>query len=273
MIHAGRRAGVAAEGFKRAETVVMLMKIQVISKTDREVEFILDESNPQFANALRRVMMSEIPVAAVDSVEFYGNDSALYDEVVSHRLGMMPLKFDPKSFKGDDNIVLVIDKKGPGMVYSKDIKSQDAVVVSPLYEDVPIVELAEGQKIKAEATVRLGVGKEHAKWQAARVWYRYYPVIDQKSKVSNGNDVEKACHNNAVKVNDGKVEVSHECDLSCHADKVAEPKDAFTLKGSDRKFVFNVESISGLTAEQVIIIASDILRGKAKEFGKEVAAL
>ena len=249
------------------------MKIQMISKTDREAEFILDGSNPQFANALRRVMMTEVPTAAVDTVDFYYNDSALYDEVVAHRLGMMALKFDLKGFKEGDKIVLVLDKKGPCTVYSSDIKSQDADTVSPLFEEVPIVELGEGQKLKVEATVRLGTGKEHAKWQASRSWYSYYPLVEQKHKVTNGHEVEKACHNGAITVRDGKVEISQECDLACHADKVAEPKEAFTLKGSDKKFVFHVESISGLSAEQIVISAIDILRDKAKEFGKEVAAL
>ena len=76
-----------------------VMKIQILSKDERKIRFILEDSTPQFANALRRTMMSEVPILAVDTATFYSNDSALYDEVVSHRLAMVPLWFDTKTFK------------------------------------------------------------------------------------------------------------------------------------------------------------------------------
>jgi len=261
------------------------MKIKMLSKDERKLKFILEDVTPQFTNALRRVMMSEIPVLAVDTVSFYNNDSALYDEVLAHRFAMVPLWFDAKSFKLPDDcscegkgcsncqIVFVVDKKGPATVLSKDMKSADAEMAKPMLDDVPITELYEDQRLKAEATAKLGLGKIHAKWQAARVWYSYLPVVEQKTKVTNGHEVEHACPHGAIKVIDGKVEVSPDCDLSCHADKAAKPEGAFTLKGDDTKFVFTVESISGLTAEEIVLQAVDILRAKAKEFGKGVESL
>ncbi|MEM5814831.1 MAG: DNA-directed RNA polymerase subunit D [Candidatus Aenigmatarchaeota archaeon] len=261
------------------------MKIKILSKDERKIKFVLEDATPQFANALRRIMMSEVPVLAVDTVTFYNNDSALYDEVMAHRFAMVPLWFDTKAFKRQDEcdcegkgcsncqIVFVVDKKGPVTILSKDMKSADAAVAKPVFDDVPIAELFEDQRLKAEATAKLGLGKDHAKWQASRVWYSYYPVVEQKAKVTNGHEVEQACPHNAVKVVDGKVEVGPDCDLSCHADKAAKPEGAFTLKGDDTKFVFTVESISGLSAEEIVLQAADILKGKAKEFGKEVEGL
>jgi DNA-directed RNA polymerase subunit D len=261
------------------------MKIQILSKDERKVRFILEDVTSQFANALRRIMMSEVPVMAVDTVTFYNNDSALYDEVVAHRFAMAPIWFDQKSFKRPDEcdcegkgcsncqMVFVVDKKGPAVVSSKDMKSADAETAKPLFDDVPIAELFEDQRLKAEATAKLGVGKDHAKWQAARAWYGYLPTVEQKSKVTNGHEVEQACPHGAIKVIDGKVEVGPECDLSCHADKVAKPDGAFLLKGDETKFVFTVESISGLAAEEIILKAASILKDKAKEFGKEVEDL
>jgi len=261
------------------------MKIKMLSKDERKLRFILEDVTPQFANALRRIMMSDVPVLAVDNVSFINNDSALYDEVVAHRLAMVPLWFDTKTFKTPDDcdcegkgcsncqIVFVIDKKGPASVVSKDMKSADTAAAKPLMDDMPIAELYEDQKLKAEATAKLGVGKDHAKWQAARVWYGYLPVVEQKTKVTNGHEVEQACPHGAIKVIDGKVEVGPDCDLSCHADRAAKPEGAFTLKGDDTKFVFTVESISGLTAEEIVMKAADILKDKAKEFGKEVDSL
>ncbi len=205
------------------------MKIQILEKNDKEIKFVLEESNPQFANALRRIMLSEIPIMAVDTIDFHSNDSVLYNEVIAHRLGLIPLVFNPKDFnlreectcggKGCSlcQVVFALDKKGPSMVYSKDLKSSNKEV-KPLYDNIPIVELFEGQKLKLEAYAILGFAKKYAKWQAAKASYNY----DSK----NGS-----------------------------------------------KFTFVVESISGLSPEQIVLIASDVLKSKAKEFEKEIAKL
>src|SRR3989338_10605694 len=74
------------------------MKIKILEKTGNKLVFVLDGSTPAFANSLRRVMMSEIPVLAIDSIKVLDNNSILFDEVVSHRLGLIPLDFDAKKF-------------------------------------------------------------------------------------------------------------------------------------------------------------------------------
>ena len=48
-------------------------------------------ANEPLANAIRR-SVAEIPVLAVDEVEIFKNDSALYDEMIAHRVGLIPLK-------------------------------------------------------------------------------------------------------------------------------------------------------------------------------------
>lgn len=260
------------------------MKIQILSKTDREIKFIVDGTNPPFANALRRAAMGEVPVLAIDAVDFLTNDSVLWDEVIAHRLALLPLVFDAKNYdlpgeckcegKGCSRcqVVLALDKKGPATVFSKDLKSS-ADDVSPLFQDMPIAELTEGQKLKLEAIARLGIGRTHAKWQAARASYRYYPGAEVKGKITNPDAVVKACPKAALKMEDKTVAVTEDCDLCGECIKVAEPAGVLKMVGDPSKFIFNLESISGLPPEEIVLSACARLKAKAKEFEKQVGGL
>jgi len=51
-----------------------------------------------FANALRRIMISEVPTMAIEHVYIWNNTSVMHDEVLSHRLGLIPIFHDPDDF-------------------------------------------------------------------------------------------------------------------------------------------------------------------------------
>jgi len=59
---------------------------------------------------------------------------------------------------------LILEKSGPSVVYSGDIKPRDPKI-KPVHDRMIIVKLGEGQKIKMEMTARLGFMTEHAKYQ------------------------------------------------------------------------------------------------------------
>lgn len=259
------------------------MKIKVLNKSETDIQFLLEDSNPQFANALRRIMISEIPVLAIDSVDFSVNDSVLYDEVIAHRLGLIPLIFDLKKFHFKDEhekgktcslceVVFAINKKGPCIVYSKDMKSSNPDV-KPLYDEIPIVELFENQKLKLEASASLGLGKDHARYQAANAFYRYYPTARLIGKIENPKDVMKVCPKNALKIEGNEVSVTLDCDLSQECVKIAKPEGVLEIKGDTTRFIFNVESVSGLSADEIVLEAVDVLKKKIKEFEKDIRKL
>ena len=81
------------------------MEIRVLdnNKEQGKLSFILRDSNPVFANTLRRLMIDEVPTMAIDDVEFSKNNSILYDEMIAHRLGLIPLKTDLKSYNLPEN--------------------------------------------------------------------------------------------------------------------------------------------------------------------------
>ena len=198
------------------------MKIQIIEKTPEVIKFSIEGITPGFANALRRIMISEVPTMAIEWVDFKKNDSALYDEILAHRLGLIPLTYDKKAYKSPEECAnadvkdsrcyakLKLKKKGPCMVYSGDLKSDDPSV-KPRYDKIPIVELFEGEELELLAYARLGRGKEHAKWQGAIVGY----------KEENGKyvfEVETACGLDAenvvklaIEVFENKVKEFYKC--------------------------------------------------------------
>lgn len=150
----------------------------------RTLGFTLGGTTPAFANLLRKTIVDEVPTLAIEFVTFNKNSSVLYDEMLAHRIGLIPLKTDLESYqqKGDDelsalnSVKFTLQAKGPCTVYAKDIQSQDPKVV-PVFDSTPIVKLLEGQEVDIEATAILGSGKEHAKWSPGLAHYSYQPTI------------------------------------------------------------------------------------------------
>lgn len=68
------------------------MKIKVESYKDLELEFDFIGVTPAIANAFRRLMISEVPSMAIEKVYIYNNTSIIQDEILAHRLGLIPLK-------------------------------------------------------------------------------------------------------------------------------------------------------------------------------------
>lgn len=78
-------------------------KVDILSVQPQEIKFILSETDTSVANTLRRIMIAEVPTLAIDLVEFYDNSTVLNDEYIAHRLGLIPLRYQPlDSMKGAD---------------------------------------------------------------------------------------------------------------------------------------------------------------------------
>lgn len=68
------------------------VKIRIESCKELELEFDLVNVTPALANAFRRLMISEVPSMAIEKVYIYNNTSIIQDEILAHRLGLIPLK-------------------------------------------------------------------------------------------------------------------------------------------------------------------------------------
>ncbi len=251
------------------------MKLQLVDKTEGEIRFLLEGVQFPFANELRRIMMSEIPTMAIEYVDFVKNDSALNDEIVANRLGQVPLKFDKKGYnvtkeckcdgKGCSlcQVKVTLKKKGPGIVYSGDLKARAKDIV-PVFDNIPITELFEGQDIEFEAVATLGYGKEHSKWQGAIVGYS--SLFDSKSKASQMKLCKKHLHH--VKDVKGTEVTPVECGLCKSLNE-----DGDDFKPLNDSFIFNVEPVSGLDVDEIVSDSAKILEEKVKDFDKIIKKL
>lgn len=261
--------------------MVLSVKIKILSKANDRIVFALEDSNPAFANALRREIRN-VPTMAIENVEIEENSSGLYDEVIAHRLGLIPLSFDKIYSKKKEcrcggkgcsrcEVILRLEKQGPCIVKAGDLQSDDKKV-KPTNPAMPIVELLENQKLKLTAMAQLGSGDEHAKWQAAVVGYKYEPAVRIYSDKCNacGKCIE-ACPKNILQKKSGKLSItkSSECDL-CLACINACDKNAIRVVGSESSFVFTLESVSGLKAMEILRRAIESLEKKSTNFINEL---
>ena len=164
--------------------------IKTIDKSEEKIVIETDMSVP-LANALRR-SVNEVPTLAVDELEITKNDSALYDEIVAHRVGLIPLKnenlrpaneCDCKG-KGCNkcSIKFKLSTKGPKTVFSSEFSPKG----NNIY-DVPIVVLEKDQELEFVAIAKIGRGIEHAKFAPGLMYYNY---VGEETKLELKEDEE-----------------------------------------------------------------------------------
>ena len=146
--------------------------IQILTSDDKKISIKLVGISLHYANALRRICLNGVPVFAIDTVDIIENSSVIPDEGLALTLGMIPLKTELNGFdESNSRVILVLDSEAAEntkIVMSAELESKDQVV-KPTSEQIPIVHLASGQRIKLEAYARLGRGTEHAKWNSANI--------------------------------------------------------------------------------------------------------
>ena len=149
-----------------------MSSIQVLTSDDRKISVKLKGVSSYYANALRRICLNGIPVFAIDTVDIIENSSVLPDEGIAHTLGLIPLKTElDGADESNSRVMLVLDSEATEntrVVTSAELESKDQVV-KPISNQIPIIHLAPGQRIKLEAYARLGRGTEHSKWNSANV--------------------------------------------------------------------------------------------------------
>ena len=252
------------------------MDIKILSHDKDSVSFRITEVNHVFVNTMRRLITEEVPTLAIDELSIHKNSSALYDEMLALRLGLIPLKTDldsyvlPEKAKNDLDprafLNLNLKIKGPINVYASDLQSQDPKV-QPVYPKMLIVKLLKDQEIELEAKAILGKGKQHSKFIPGLAYYGYtqkvnvkkkdtsefknkYPsvIFDKSGKIDpkliNTTEIIDACKN----INNDIIEITHEND----------------------SFDFSLESWGQLKIKEIFKEAVNVFEEKLDTFESEI---
>lgn len=142
-------------------------QIEILELEDDFIKFRLTKTDLSVANALRRIMISEVPTLAIDLVEIENNTSVLHDEYIAHRLGLVPIHHkDYESFEkmrmaweGCTNCedfceqcaqTFDIDVKAPASMVeqTKDVTSKDIIATYNTCEAVRFSSSAELDRFK-----------------------------------------------------------------------------------------------------------------------------
>lgn len=72
-------------------------RIRVLERPSKnDLVFELVNVDASFANALRRILLAEVPTVAIERVYMWNNSSLVHDEILSHRLGLIPIHADAR---------------------------------------------------------------------------------------------------------------------------------------------------------------------------------
>jgi len=254
------------------------ISVKILERKGNNLRFIVSGINPALANAIRRTIIADVPTMAIEEIAVLENSSVLPDEILAHRLGLIPLTVDLDTYdlvypdeEQNIQVKLVLDIEAldrPIVVYSGHLKSEDPHIL-PVYDNIPIVKLERGQKITLEAYARYGTGKEHAKWQPVSVCaYKYMPIIEiDNSRCNLCKKCIEECPKQVLDIVDSKLIVKNLLNCTtCRMCEIICPNRAIKISWDDTTFIFNIESTGSIPPEIIVKKALDILIRKTKIF-------
>jgi|SRR2546422_3605124 len=277
------------------------MELKVPEHSDSSLTVRFDDADPAFVNAIRRTLLADVPKMAIEDVEFhlgpiraedgkeYESVAPLFDEIISHRLGLVPIPTDLQLFvpratcptcHGEGcptcTIIYSLNKRGPGTVTSGDLEPIGDPKLKPRDGQIPIVKLGDGQALLIYATAILGTGRDHAKWQVAHgLGYRFVTVLKAGGKTFEASEAKvPPCPDHILKP--GTEEVTVELRPDCRmCKKFADAYDTKSVKvfNDPSKVELQFETDGSLTAGDTLVAALDILEKRFADIAGKVEQL
>eukprot|EP00913_Durusdinium_trenchii_P014234 g13357.t1 len=243
-------------------------KIDIKTLTDEHVVFDMIGIDPPLVNAFRRVLIAEVPTVAISRVTIHQNTSVIHDENFAHRLGLVPIKFEPDLLESRHEEADFTDQ-------------ETEAPPAPVDGDILLAQLAPGQEIECDCYCEKGIGKEngcqrfwencsrrcvrredHAKWSpVCTAFYKLHPVIRFEKDIvgKDAEDLKRCCPMEVFDVEDvpqlGKravVRNARNCTTcrECLETFPGQEKGLFLGKAKNH-FIFSIESVGQIPAPEL----------------------
>ena len=276
-----------------------MKSVEVRELKGNRIELVIKGFSVAYVNAIRRLILSDVPTMAIDFAYFYENSTDVYDEMIAHRLGLVVLRSDealekyapPEACKDAEPpnpkcfVEIILDygldetESTGAYVKASELRISDPSV-TPVYPETPITYVAPGQRLHVVAYARLGRGREHAKWSPASISVlRYTPIVTYDSSkvtdeclrcLSGYPDIVRILKSGGSGVlemyglvNTGGLRYCAE--TSC--------KDAISIRYDPSILQLIVEGTGALRPERIVYEAVRILEDKVKTLKNAIAWL
>jgi DNA-directed RNA polymerase subunit D len=258
------------------------MKVEVQELKPKKAVIKIEDTKPYCVNALRRVMLAELPKLAIENIIIYDNTTALFDEIIAHRLGMIPIPTDLSLLNFREECVCkgqgcpnctvryTLSKEGEGVVYSSDLQPEEKTWAIQ-EEGIPIVELFNDQRLILEVEAILGRGKDHAKWQPVQApGYRFQSLLEiNKDRLDEVKEFVEELPEGIVELKNNELLLKDMDKLPVLESFIDKAKaDYITIKRDDNTIIYSFETDGALSAQDVLRESAKILSEKYAEFDR-----
>ncbi|KYK20425.1 hypothetical protein AYK25_08920 [Thermoplasmatales archaeon SM1-50] len=256
------------------------MKVKTVELKGNKGVLKIEDTDVYFVNSLRRVMLAELPKLAIDNVIIYDNTSALFDELIAHRLGLIPIPTDLQTLvfrdqckcegKGCPNCTVryTLSKEGDCVVYSGDLQPEHPSFAIT-ENTIPIVELMKDQRVILEVEAVLGRGRDHAKWQMVLApRYRMETKIQvDKKHINEVKAFVEELPKDLVELKGDKLELKDPSQKSILESYLEKHKaDYISITKDPSKLLFSFETDGSMSAKAALQESINILAKKYEEF-------
>jgi DNA-directed RNA polymerase subunit L len=224
-------------------------KISNVQEQNGTLSFTLSNINVSYANGLRRVILSDIPVIAIESypyeknnVTIFTNKSRLNNELIKQRLSCVPIHIDALQDFPYEEYVLEVNKS-----------NDSNVIIYITSEDFQIKNIKTGKYLTRGETQKI--------FPPDPMTGDYIDLLRLRPKIDSNMDKEqlhleaKFTISNAK--NDGMFNVVSTCSYGNTIDQVR-IKDAWELKEQELKQKYGKEEIENMKKDWMILDAKRI---------------
>ncbi|GAA5849333.1 hypothetical protein JCM8547_006517 [Rhodosporidiobolus lusitaniae] len=251
------------------------LRLKITDLKPDSCHFILDGVHLGLANSIRRSMISRIDTLAIDQVQITENTSVLPDEMLAHRLGLVPLnsehmekqvmnynrECDCDSYCPKCSVVLTLSAKCTGgatmevttkhLVIEGGDRSEvgrPAISHDPkLQGGILLAKLNKGQELQMRCIAVKGRALEHAKWSPVSALGFEYDPYNKLKHTDLWFEVGTDPKDEWPVSENGKYE------------KKPEDSDTFPYNEQPSRFYYDVEAVGQLKPEDIVLKGIDAL--------------